>query len=136
MEYDKATKGYDRSAAELPGMVQEGSPWPELAALRHKLGFPHWAVSTMNQVIDGQPDYAVEAGDLVLRAGFLEAVGEYAKAAADLDRAVLIYGPGFPENEKLLANAAMLRARGGDAQMAGESFRDMLRQGKVQTPVS
>ena len=132
-EYERAAKGFDRAAAELPGMVQEGSPWPELAQLRNKLGFPRWAISTMSQVIDGKPDYAIEASDLTWRAKFLEAAGEYAKAADDLDRAVKIFGPGYPTNEQLLAHAAMLRAKGGDTQVAGDSFRDMLRQGKPQT---
>ena len=132
-EYRKATIGYDRTKRRLPGVMQEGEPWGAVAHVEMRLGRPSRAAEAISRQIDGLPDRAITPDDLIERAGYYEAAGRSGEAAADYDRAVALFGPGYEQADEYRTRAAMLRATAGNGQEAKGAFRDLLRSGKLQT---
>lgn len=131
--YRIATVGFDRNTRRLPGIMQEAPPWNAIADAELRLGNTTFAIEAISHMIDGLDDGEISPPSLIFRAQLYEAAGRAGDAAKDYERAVNLYGPGFVGADEYRAKAAMLRASAGDATAARDTFRDLIRSGKLKS---
>ena len=131
--YRKSAELYDGVFKRLPGIMQEQSPWSALASAELRFGDPALALEAINHEVEGKPQNQVQPDILIERASIFESLGQSRNAAEDYDKVIALLGPEFPQSEEFKARAAALRASSGDTEAARESFRDLLRSGKLQS---
>lgn len=131
--YRKAGKAYLGERRRAPGLMQEPSPWGELARLETRLGRFERALDAIDHEIAGKPEHNVGAEIFLQRAEINEKAGRANDAADDYEKAIALFGPGFKLSDEFRARVAMLRASGGNGEAARASFRDLIRSGKLQS---
>lgn len=132
-ELRKATIGYDDKQRQLPGVIQESSPWNALAQAERRLGRYANAIDDISMMIEGLPDNQIWPGYLEQRASIYEEADRASEAAADYEKAADLYGPNFERADELRTRAAILRAASGNSDAAHKIFSDLIRSGKLQT---
>jgi tetratricopeptide (TPR) repeat protein len=87
--YTQALRPFNPIGTERLGLLQEPNIWSTTAGMFNRIGEPAKAIAILNQYLDTLPKQQWEFQDIVDRASYEEAIGDYKAAAADLELAML-----------------------------------------------
>lgn len=137
MKFEEAAKQFELAAINYVEhhdpmeLVGEPHPLESLADAQNRMGRPALAAETISKYIETLEPMAQFFMLYQTRAEYYESAEMFEKSAADLKEAAKRAPPGY--SEELMARHAIMLARTGSKNRAGEELRNVLTRGNLKS---